>query len=528
MDKLFDLSNEFLEDMKALLKDEYEDFYNSYNEKSAYGIKLNSMMLENENASKKNENNAEKNPEIKEILPYKLERVPWSLDGFYVSKDEEPGKSVYHEMGALYVQEPSAMLPGTLLKVKPGDKVLDLCAAPGGKSTSIAMNLKGEGLLISNEPMRERSKILSQNIERMGFSNVIVTNEFPDKLTDKFYEYFDKIMVDAPCSGSGMFRKDSDAIKEWSRENVIKCEERQKEILKEAFLMLKPGGRLCYSTCSFSKEEDEDMVQWILSSFDDIEGVNVFPDLEREGFSKEDLSNLSKGISDDEEVKNSSVRIWPHKTKGEGHFAAVFKKCGEEKSLSVAENLEEKAFNSKEKYEEKKSKNKRKNLGKNNKKNNGKNVSDNEIIIAEIKQAFYAEKAPVKEVIDRVLEGDYIRFSDNVYLLPKGIKKETLDSLRVVRPGLHIGTFKKNRFELSHSFIRAFYKYADNVYEASDREAKDFLKGLTLNVSDDNKLKKGPCVVLYKGLSLGLSKNNNGTLKNHYPKGLRVHFDYNV
>lgn len=230
-------------------------------------------------------------------MPLTLEKVPWALEGFYYNKDEHPGKSVYHEAGCYYIQEPSAMSAVEVLDPKPGERVFDMCAAPGGKSTQIAGRLMGQGLLVSNEIIKDRARILSSNIERMGVRNALVLNESPDSVSKFFPSFFDKILVDAPCSGEGMFKKEESALSEWSPENVKMCHERQLFILSEAAKMLKAGGRMTYSTCTFNALENEGTVE-----------------------------EFSKTHQEFSLVK--SERFWPHKVKGEGHFVALLQKEG--------------------------------------------------------------------------------------------------------------------------------------------------------------------------------------------------------
>ena len=222
--------------------------------------------------------------------------VEWSPNGYYYDEDQRPGLHPYHSAGVYYIQDASAQLPVEMLSPNPGDCCLDLCAAPGGKSTQIAGYLNGEGILVSNEPMKNRAKILSENVERLGIKNCIVTSEYPDKLAERFVEYFDKIMVDAPCSGEGMFRKNHDACSEWSLESVEMCAARQAEILDRAYEMLIPGGRMCYSTCTFARLEDEEAVAAFISRHTDMKLIK-------------------------------EQRLWPHQVKGEGHYAALLEKA---------------------------------------------------------------------------------------------------------------------------------------------------------------------------------------------------------
>jgi len=236
---------------------------------------------------------------------WKLKPVPWCETGFYYGKEIRPGKHPYHNAGVYYIQEPSAMVPAECLKAQPGDIILDLCAAPGGKSTQIAAAMKGEGILICNEIHPARAKILSENIERMGIKNALVLNETPEQLAEHFPVCFDKIMVDAPCSGEGMFRKNEEAGNEWSLDNVKLCADRQDGILHCAYEMLRPGGRMVYSTCTFAPEEDEGSVHRFLERHPDCQ---IAEGIDSEGF-----------IHD----KEGCIRLFPHKIEGEGHFAAV-------------------------------------------------------------------------------------------------------------------------------------------------------------------------------------------------------------
>ena len=235
---------EFKKRMKNMLKDEYEDFEKAFSsDQNSNAIRINTRK---ENA--------------KQLIFSKfgeLENVPWCPSGFYADKTKISGNHPYHLSGLFYFQEASAMCAGEALPVSKNDKILDLCAAPGGKSTHIAAKLFGTGLLVSNEINKKRASILSENIERMGFSNVIVTNESPEKLEQKFPHFFDKIIVDAPCSGEGMFRKEPQAIDEWSIAHTLSCAIRQKNILQSAIKMLKPGGLILYSTCTFAPCENE-------------------------------------------------------------------------------------------------------------------------------------------------------------------------------------------------------------------------------------------------------------------------------
>lgn len=232
--------------------------------------------------------------EFQKIAPFPLRPVAWEESGFFI-EDEKPGKSLYHDAGLYYVQEPSAMSAAPLLDVQPGERVLDLCSAPGGKGTQLAQKMRGKGLIVLNEKMPDRARVLLQNTERMGITNAVVTCADPASLAERLPAFFDKILVDAPCSGEGMFRKEPEALRQWSEQNVLMCADRQKKILASAEKMLAPGGKLVYSTCTFSEEEDEENAAWFIRQFPQMKLVRQH-------------------------------KFWPQRGEGEGHFAALFVK----------------------------------------------------------------------------------------------------------------------------------------------------------------------------------------------------------
>lgn len=276
------LPQQFIENMKKQLpENEWEAFFACYDEKPYKGIRLNPL---------KGGRYA-----LNDILPFLDAPIPWEKNGFYTA-EERVGNSPFHAAGAFYSQEPSAMSAAPLLEVQSGERVLDLCSAPGGKGTQLACAMDGKGIILLNEPISSRAKILSQNVERLGIKNAVITNEYPATLATKFQGYFDKILVDAPCSGEGMFRKNAEeALSEWSEENIALCAARQAEILDCATKMLKKGGRLVYSTCTFAPAEDEGQVQSYLEKYSEMFLVK-------------------------------QEKLYPHKIKGEGHFVALFEK----------------------------------------------------------------------------------------------------------------------------------------------------------------------------------------------------------
>ena len=276
------IPEKFIERIKKQLpKNEWEAFFAVYEKPPFKGVRLNPLKGGMD--------------ELKPLLPFLGESVVWEKNGFYAT-EEKVGTSPFHAAGLFYSQEPSAMCAAPLLEVKEGERVLDLCSAPGGKGTQLACEMNGRGLIVLNEPVSSRAKILSQNVERMGVKNAVVISEMPENLSTKFAGYFDKILVDAPCSGEGMFRKNAEeALGEWSEENVQACAERQAHILCEATKMLREGGRLVYSTCTFSYEEDEGQVCDYLQKHPEMQLLKT-------------------------------EKLYPHKVNGEGHFAALFEK----------------------------------------------------------------------------------------------------------------------------------------------------------------------------------------------------------
>ena len=306
------LPDAFVMRMRQLLGSECDAFFASYEKERALGLRVNTMKVSAEVFARENQET------------FSLRPVSWCREGFYYEQESRPGRHPYHEAGVYYIQEPSAMAVVSLLDPKPGERVLDLCAAPGGKTTHIASRLNGKGLLVSNEIHPARAKILSQNVERMGIGNAIVTNEDSGSLAEFFPEFFDCMVVDAPCSGEGMFRKDEQARNEWSEANVRLCAERQQEILDNAAKMLKPGGRMVYSTCTFAPEEDEDGIAAFLERHPEFSVVCLEKDEVPEGLSS-GHPEWSRGHNP--ELQNT-FRIWPHKSEGEGHYLALLRKNG--------------------------------------------------------------------------------------------------------------------------------------------------------------------------------------------------------
>lgn len=287
-----ELPQAFVNRMKALLQDEAAAFLRSYDEPYQRGLRMNPMKMVDA-----------------DLIPGLLDAVPWETSGYYLSQESNAGALPLHEAGAYYLQEPSAMLPAAVLDPKPGETVLDLCAAPGGKSTQLALRMRVEGLLVCNEPVPKRAQILSRNVERMGITNALVVSSLPAPLAKRWPEGFDAIQVDAPCSGEGMFRRHPETRDEWSEDSPAGCAKRQAEILDCAAEMLRPGGRLVYSTCTLNAVENEDTV---------VAFCQRHPDFELAAF---DLPGAS--------APTGMLTCYPHRMRGEGHFVALLRRKGE-------------------------------------------------------------------------------------------------------------------------------------------------------------------------------------------------------
>lgn len=454
------LPQEFQNRMQEMLGKEYDAFLQGYEKPRFHALRRNPLKIEEK--------------DFRDKIPFELKTVPWSIHGYYYENTDQPGKHPFHEAGIYYIQEPSAMSVVEYLEVKPGQQVLDLCAAPGGKTTQIAGFMEGEGLLVCNEIHPQRAKILSENIERLGVKNALVTNETPQRLSAVFPGFFDKILVDAPCSGEGMFRKNEEALVEWSPQNVQMCADRQDEILEEVAKMLRPGGRICYSTCTFAPAENEDCMARFITKHPEFHLVEV----EKKG-------NMSSGnpayAINPIDGLEKTIRLWPHKLDGEGHFIAVLEKDGvlENDYKPISRNGNEKTLKEKDCQE-------------------------------------YLEFE--KEFLKVRVGKDLFLFGEQLYAMPENMPG--LKGLKVVRPGLHLGTLKKKRFEPSHALALSL-KPEEAVYtwelKADSLEIKQYLSGQTFCADGE----KGWYLITIEGYSIGWGKLTGNVMKNHYPKGLR-------
>ena len=480
------LPAQFAERMKQMLGNEYEEFEACYEREKYRALRFNPL---------KGEVSA-----FLEQTPFSLTSVPWSKYGYYYDAESTPGKHPYHEAGVYYIQEPSAQIPAALLEAQPGERILDLCSAPGGKATQIAASMKGEGLLICNEYVPSRAKILSENIERMGIRNALVVNETPQKLASVFAGYFHRIMVDAPCSGEGMFRKNEEAHTEWSPENVQMCADRQDEILEAAARMLLPGGRIVYSTCTFAPLENECAIARFLQENPDFivkeiavtqEMTSQYPDLFEMGmqpgnpkWAEQEMGSLDENIK---EQLSKTIRLFPHKINGEGHFAAILEKDG------TLPDVTQKILS--------------------------RNGMEKTVSLKDCKEYEDFLKTEIRaDWLSQTQKSPYLRFGDQLYQIPE--QMPGLKGLKVLRPGLHLGTVLKNRFEPSHALALAL-RPEETVHtwnlDGNSADAANYLKGGTFQAEGE----KGWYLITVDGYSIGWGKLAGGIMKNHYPKGLR-------
>lgn len=431
----------FLNRMKELLGEEYEDFLASLEQPQQKAIFINSCKINTK--------------EFVNIADFSIEQIPYEKSGFYVD-NEKRGRHPLHHAGAMYFQEPSAMFTVNAIKFNGDEKVLDMCAAPGGKTIQIANRIPN-GVLVSNEFNKTRSEILFSNIERMGLKNVIVTNETPSNIAEAYGDCFDVCLVDAPCSGEGMFRRGEDVVKEWHAGLNEMCSRRQLEILYEADKTLKENGILIYSTCTYAVEENENVVKEFMNNrayeLQNIEG------------------DLPRGINMPE-----AVRLYPHKVKGEGQFVAVLRK--------LADNTNPCSSTMK--------------------------LSSSKITCDFIRQNLNTEAA--KDITDNVVE-----YKNFCYYAPH--KEMIKKHINYISLGVRLGQVVGTRFEPHHNLFTALGRHFINKLhlDVADKLAEKYLRGETFDVES----MVGYGAVLINNMPTGGCKISQGKLKNLYPKGLR-------
>ena len=479
------LPENFKMKMKELLGDELDSFLDCYNEKHNAGIRVNTLKLSPERFAG--------------ISPVEVTKVPWIKNGFYYDESDRASKHPYYYAGLYYIQEPSAMTPASLLPVQPGDRVLDLCAAPGGKTTELGAKLKGSGVLVCNDISNSRAKALLKNVELFGIRNAVVISEAPAKLEDSFCGYFDKILVDAPCSGEGMFRKSHAIIKNWEQYGTGYYAKLQRQILPSAVKMLKAGGYMIYSTCTFSVEEDEGTLKWLLEEYPDMEVLET-ADITAPGF--EGFAHARPELADGPGEIAGALRLYPHRIKGEGHFVALLKKKagddtpGSDRHVPKAQATEYDAEKGRpNRYDERTRK-------------TYKNISAETFDFLE-KLGFEipAERLEVRE--------------DRLYMLPEGLP--ALKGLRIMRSGLLLGEMKKGRFEPSQALACALRadEY-DNILDlpSDGTDVIRYLKCESIEIPADTP--DGYVLICTDGFPLGWGKAAQGRFRNKYLPGWRM------
>ena len=464
---MLQLPESFLQEMRELLGDEYDAWEKSYEHNEGFrGLRVNTGKLRPE--------------EFQALSAFSLRAVPWTRNGFYLEEQAQASKHPYYAAGLYYLQEPSAMTPAACLPIKEGDRVLDLCAAPGGKATELAAKLHGTGVLVANDISNSRAKALLKNLELFGAGNILVTSETPERLLTYFEGWFDKILVDAPCSGEGMFRKEPSMVKDWLEKGPDYYAEIQRTVVTAAAKLLRPGGQLVYSTCTFSKHENEETIERLIKE----EGFTLLPlplPEEREAL------GFTPGLG----ACASAARLFPHRLDGEGHFVALLQKnvCSDNSAATLPRHKEK---------------------------------ADSKGALKKLPEEWldFAKDLHVK------WDARCFRLYDGrLYVLPEALTGKNIRSLRFLRTGLYLGEVKQKRFEPSQALAMYLRKeeFALSVdLKADDERVFRYLKGETLDLEDlAARGAKGWCLVCVDGYPLGWGKLANGTLKNKYYPGWR-------
>ena len=467
-----ELPEQFLESMKTMLGTEYQDYLNSMKEDTRTAFRVNTNKIAQE--------------QFMDICPFQTEPVPWNEKGFYYNADEDmPSKHPYYYAGLYYIQEPSAMIPASLLPVEEGDRVLDLCAAPGGKATELAAKLHGTGLLVANDISVSRAMALAKNLQIAGTGNAVVTAETPQNLAAVLSGFFQKVLIDAPCSGEGMFRRDPGMVKSWLAHGPEYYASIQTEILESAYELLAPGGDMVYSTCTFSPLEDEGMIQSFLKKHPDMTICEVprYP-----GYSE----GRPDWVPDGDPALKKCVRIFPHRAKGEGHFAVLLHKQGKAGRAYAESEMWDK---------------------------NGTDLRSN-------KQKQKTQEG-IEEFFQMILPEAGIEFKKlsrkkDIYVA-ETLAAGQMKGLRIVAGGLIIGSDKNGRFEPSPQLALALRgeDYLQRIdLPAEDERVIRYLKGETVLM---DKPYKGYVLFCVDGYPLGWCKGNgSGTMKNKYYPGWRM------
>lgn len=458
-----ELPEVFAERMKEMLGEEYDAFLDSYQRPRSYGLRVNTGKISRETLERQ--------------APFALRPIPWVKEGFFYQEEDSPARHPFYAAGLYYLQEPSAMTPASRLPVEPGERVLDLCAAPGGKATALGAALRGKGLLVANDISNSRARALLRNLELFGISNAFVTSETPAKLAETFPGFFDKILVDAPCSGEGMFRKDPAVMKTWEPERPEYFAGLQREIVRQAVKMLRPGGQMLYSTCTFSREENEGTISWLLREFP---GMELIPMEMYEGFAcgRPEWGDGNGALS-------RCVRIWPHKMEGEGHFLALLEK----RSAEPEEENPKPGMAALQRPDKKSRK---------------------------LLEEFF-ENSSFQPQWDRL----EIR-AGKVYQVPE--LPRLPGGLRFLRNGLLLGEIRKDRFEPSQQLAMALPAGAFPArlsLSAEDERIQRFLRGETILSEGEATVDQGWILICVEEYPLGWGKLVKGLVKNKYAAGWR-------
>ena len=437
--------NTFYDRMKATLKDDFDAFMQTYDRDYHVSLNVNTLKIDV--------------PTFLKTFPYTLKPVPWTEDGFYYNPEDAVTKHPYFYAGLYYVQEPSAMAPVNVLKPQPGYICLDLCAAPGGKSMQISNFIEDKGMLVTNDINETRVKAILRNVEKFGLRNVVILNETPQNIAKVMGNHFDSILIDAPCSGEGMFRKDPKAVKSWEKYGPSECQVIQRGIIEQLEQLVRKEAQIAYSTCTFAEIGNEDQLTYLLEN-DDV-------------FSPKALS--LEGIALDDPSKPYQTHIWPHRNEGEGHFIGTLNAMGKDEKQTAY-------------YEE------------------------NEP--PEVFQLF------MKQHLKRPLRGHFSLEGERLLLKPE--VKMPLKTLHVVREGLLLGEITKGRFTPSQAlamYLKADDFSPTVQFSAEDGDVMKYLKGETVFVSVET---EGLHLVCVDGFPLGFSKVSKGTLKNLLPSSWRM------
>ncbi len=494
----------FLERMKDILGDEFESFLTSFEDERVYGLRVNRQKLSCE--------------EFEALVPFPVRPIPWIEGGYFYDSAHRPARCPLYQAGLYYLQDPSAMTPASLLPVSPGDRVLDLCAAPGGKATALADKLRGEGLLLANDVSLPRARALLRNLELFGVPNLLVTAEEPEKLCASFPEFFDKVMLDAPCSGEGMFRKDDSLIADWSPEKVSSLIPVQKKLALLAADMLRPGGIMCYSTCSYEEDENEGVVSYLLR--------------ERPSLSLIELPERYGGFRPGIAPFSSCIRMYPHGVEGEGQFVALLRKAPvqtdieniDRKNMPTPGRVPEKDFSERDFSERKKA---RKKPGRGGQEKAG---AASRAASEKVQTEAISLLSNFMDSIGLVsFQGkpfcfeDVILQGERLYLCSH--EARDIRGLNFLRNGLYLGDIKKNRFEPSAPLALALRKSDVRrviSLPSGDERLASCLRGESFPVeAGEAVFSDGWCLMAADGYPLSFGKLVNGMFKNKYPAGWR-------